>query len=127
MTHFILQCLMFVVWLAVAPAVFIWTLRHWVKSSPKVMEPSWRSYTAIAAITLVGFSILLWIGAQIWAWVIGGFPFYDPVLLSFYRWGALTSLAGLLASLGGNGKLRWPSFGLSILMMFSWLAAATGE
>jgi hypothetical protein len=50
-----------------------------------------------------------------------------PFLLRFYRWGPLTSVAGLFTSILGKGKLRWPSCGLSVLMTFLWFAAALGE
>jgi hypothetical protein len=55
--------------------------------------------------------------------------FHITILLfyGFYRWGGLTSLAGLLTSVLGKGKLRWPSCGVSALMIFLWFAAAMGE
>jgi hypothetical protein len=36
-------------------------------------------------------------------------------------------IAGVTASLLGKGKLRWPAFGVCVLMTFLWIAAATGE
>jgi len=66
---------------------------------------------------------MLWLISLAWARVIGGFPFYDPVLLRFYRWGALTGLAGLLVSFAGKGKLRWPACALSSLMVLLWFMA----
>ena len=70
---------------------------------------------------------MLWLISLIWARVIGGFPFYDPVLLRFYRWGGLTGLAGLVVSFVGKGKLRWPTCALSSLMILLWFMAAIGE
>jgi hypothetical protein len=109
------------------PAILIWAVQRWWHTSPKISEPAWRSYFAFAAISLAGISSLLWLISEIWAVVIGGFPYYDPVLLRFYRWGGWTGLAGLLASLAGKGKLRWPAFGLSFLMEVFWASAAIGE
>ena len=86
-------------------------------------EATWAS----AATTFVSLSALRWVTSLPWARVIGGFPFYDPVLLRFYLWGFLTSLTGLLTGILGKGKLRWPSCGLSVLMTFLWFAAALGE
>jgi hypothetical protein len=54
-------------------------------------------------------------------------PYYDPVLLHFYRCGSLTSTGGLLIALMGKGKLRWPAFGLSFLTEVFWASAAIGE
>jgi hypothetical protein len=82
---------------------------------------------AIAATTFVALSALLWVTSILWARAIGGFPYYDPVLLRIYGWGGLTSLAGLLTSVLGKGKLKWPSCGLSALMIILWFAAAMGE
>jgi len=72
---------------------------------------------------LDGYMYLDFFGAR----VIGGFPFYDRVLLRFYRWGLLTGLAGLLVSIGAKGKLRWPARELSSLMVFLWFMAASSE
>jgi hypothetical protein len=112
-------------WLPVA--VLFWAIWRWARSTPRIGAPAWRSYVALAAITFVGLSALLWVTSILWARAIGGFPYYDPVLLRFFRWGSSTSLAGLLASVIGKGKLRWPSCGLSVLMSFLWFAAAMGE
>jgi hypothetical protein len=102
----------------------VWLRAH---STPRICTPAWRSYLAFAATAFVSLSVLLWVVSLLWARVIGGFPFYDPALLRFYRWGFLTSLAGLLTSVVGKGKRRWPSCGLSALMAFLWFAAALGE
>jgi|SRR5579864_5604047 len=107
--------------------ILAWTLWRWSRSAPRIVEPAWRSYVAFTAIALAGASSLLWLVSIIWARVIGGFPYYDSTLLTFYRWGGLTSLAGLLVSFVGKGKLRWPACGLSALMSLLWFMAAMGE
>jgi hypothetical protein len=112
-------------WLPVA--VLFWAIWRWTRSTPRIDTPAWRSYVAFVATAFVGLSALLWVISILWARAIGGFPYYDPVLLRFYRWGGLTSLAGLLTSVMGKGKLRWPSCGLSVLMTFLWFAEAMGE
>ena len=107
--------------------ILVWALWRWSRTAPRIVEPAWRSYMAIGAISLAGASSMLWLISLIWARVIGGFPFYDPVLLRFYRWGALTGLAGLVVSFVGKGKLRWPACALSSLIVFLWFMAATSE
>jgi hypothetical protein len=127
MIRFFLRQFVSFIFLWLPLLVLFWAVRRWARSTPKISRPAWRSYVAFAATTLVTLSALLWVTSLLWARVIGGFPFYDPVLLRFYRWGFLTSLAGLLTSIAGKGKLRWPSCGLSALMTFLWFAAALGE
>lgn len=105
-------------------ALALW---RWLHNAPRIVEPAWRSYVAIVAMSFAGVSALLWVVSLVWARLIGGFPFYDPVLLRFYRWGFLTSALGLFVSLVGKGKLRWPTTGLSLLMSMLWLMAAAGE
>jgi hypothetical protein len=96
----------------------------WARSAPKIGEPVWRYHVAFAALGLAGLSSLLWLILGIWANVIGGFP-NDPMFLSLYRWGFLTSVGGLLTSFGAKGRLRWPTCGLSCLMMFMWFVASS--
>ena len=107
--------------------ILAWAIWRWLRTPPRIVEPAWRSYVAFAAISLAGVSLLLWLISVIWARVIGGFPYYDPVLLHFYRWGGTTSLFGLLVSFAAKGKLRWPACGLSFLMTLLWAMAAMGE
>lgn len=107
--------------------IFFSALRRWLRSSPRIAIPTWRGYSAISAFSLAGISLIMWVVLFAWAQAIGGFGFYNPVVLRFYRWGFLTGAAGLLISLIGKGKLRWPACGLSALMAFLWLAAATSE
>ena len=107
--------------------ILVWALWTWSRTVPRIVEPAWRSYVAFVAIGLAGLSSLLWFISLVWARLIGGFPFYDPVLLRFYRWGFLTGVAGLLISFAGKGRLRWPACALSLLMALLWVMAATGE
>ncbi len=107
--------------------ILAWALWRWLRTAPRIVEPAWRSYMAIGAIGFAGASSMLWLISLIWAMVIGGFPFYDPVLLRFYRWGFLTSALGLLISFAGKGRLKWPSCGLSLLMALLWMMAASSE
>jgi hypothetical protein len=67
------------------------------------------------ALLLIGFnlataSVLVGASSIVYAHVIGGFAFYDPLLLKIYRLGVLLSISGtLFASLGvrRSGPLRW--------------------
>jgi hypothetical protein len=84
---------------------------------------------------LVGFgfgtaSAALAVSSIVYAHAIGGFRYYDPLLLRIYRWGILLSVAGFLFSLGGiwgRDAWRWYSPLLSLGMLFVWFAYAIGE
>src|SRR5579859_5754319 len=108
-------------------ALLAWAIWRWALSVPKFPAPAWRTYLALVSTALAGISVLLWITIGIWARVIGGFPFYDPLLMRFYGLGFLTSSVGLVTALTGKGKLRWPACCVSALMTFLWIAAASGE
>src|SRR5215472_5851403 len=101
-------------------AILTWAFWRWARSSPQIVDPRWRSYVALIAVTLAGVSSMLSLIGYIWARFIGGFPFYDPVHLSLMRWGILTSFVGLLLSFVGKGKLRWPACGVSLFMTLLW-------
>ena len=127
MIRFFLRQLFSLLFLWLPLLILFWAVWRWARATPRIATPAWRSYVAFAATAFVGLSALLWVISLVWARVIGGFPFYDPILLRFYRWGFLTGAVGLLTSLIGKGKLRWPSCGLSALMIFLWFAAASSE
>jgi hypothetical protein len=127
MTHFILRGIFSDIFLGLPLLILIWAIWRRAHNSPRLVTPLWRSYVGVVAIGLAGLSSLLWLISLVWARVIGGFPYYDPVLLRFYRWGFLTASAGLFVSFLGKGKLRWPACGLSALMTLLWFGAAMGE
>jgi hypothetical protein len=107
--------------------IFYWAFRRWLRASPRIAAPAWRSYSAICAFCFALVSFILWLVLFAWAQVVGGFPYYDPFVLRFYGFGFLTGTIGLLCGLIGKGKLRWPACGMSALMAFLWLAAASSE
>src|SRR5215469_14041666 len=113
-----------VIFLTLMPAtIVVWALLRWDKSAPRFEKPLWRSCTAFAAFCFSVASVLLWVFTAIWALARRGFPYYDPVLLRIYGFGALLGLIGFLVSLPGKGKLRWPACGVAALMTFLWLVA----
>jgi len=127
MTDTFLSYLLGSLWVGLPPAALVFIFWYWMRSSPGIAEPVWRGYSAIGATTLAGISVMLWVFSFVWARKIGGFGYYDPVLMRFYRWGSVTGLAGLVAGFGGAGKLKWPACGLSTFMTLLWLIAAAGE
>ena len=110
--------------LLILPGVILaWALHRWWRTSPRIVEPVWRSYAAIGASGLATWSIFLFIVYSILVamgttgtceyWVCG------LIALS----GFAAAPLGFLASLPGNGKLRWPACGLSALVTAFWLIA----
>lgn len=99
-------------------AFVVW---HWLETSPRIVEPAWRSYAAIGASGLVAWSIFLF---TVYAILVG---MGTTGTCEYWVCGliALSGFAaaplGFLASLLGNGKLRWPACGLSALMTVFWL------
>ena len=104
------------------PAILVWAIRRWWRTSPRIAAPAWRSYLAIGAIVLVGLSQLLRIVTGVWADVSGGggFP-SNPAFIWLLGFGFLAAPAGLLIGLFSKGILRWPACGLSVLMKFLWI------
>lgn len=107
--------------------ILIWAFLRWWRSTPRIGVPAWRSYTAIGAFCVSVLSFLLWLTLFAWAHAIGGFPFYDPVVMCFYALGFLTGVLGMVLSLIGKGKLCGPSFSFVAIMTLLWVLAASGE
>jgi hypothetical protein len=88
------------------------------------------SLLSLVAFSLATCSALLALISLIYAHAIGGFPYYDPRLLRFYRWGGILSDAGLVLGIIGcwrRSSLRWyaPLCALGIAVF--WAVAAMGE
>jgi hypothetical protein len=110
-----------------APVLLITGWIRWARRS--------QARQVFPALALAGFivgsaSALLALGAVIYAWSIGGFPYYDPRLMRIYGAGLLLSLAGLVASLAGlarSSPLRWHAPALSLAMLLLWFLWMQGE
>ena len=91
--------------------------------------------TPLALLSLFAFflatcSALLAFGGLIYAHAIGGFPFYDPLLMRLYRWGGLLSLAGIVIGVIGcwrRSALRWYAPICAVGVFIFWFGAAMGE
>jgi len=111
----------------VLPATVIWGWVRWATHG--------KQWIFFPIVSLIGFVFATMSGLfAIWsihyAHTIGGFPFYDPLLLRFYRWGALLSATGFLFAIIGVWKpssLRWHSLVSAAGTFIFWVAAAAGE
>jgi hypothetical protein len=119
---------LFVVGVYIAlPAVMIW---GWVRWRKRIQPRTPFSILSLIGFTLATASGLLAISSVLYAHAVGGFPFYDRLLLRIYRWGALLSLSGIVFAVIGAWRpspLRWHAPACAIGTLLFWFAAATGE
>jgi hypothetical protein len=112
---------------AALPALVIWASVRLARR-PRVSGVS--PILSLIGLALATASVSLAIGSVLYAHAIGGFPFYDPLLLRIYRWGALLSISALLFAIGGvwrPSSTRWHALAASIVVLLFWFAAAMGE
>jgi hypothetical protein len=111
-------------------------------ASPILLVHGWRRWarreqprTLPARLSLAGFSLatasaLLAVGSFAYSTAIGGFPFYDPRLLSIFFAGGVLSLLAILFAVGGlfrPGPLRWHALLCALGTLGFWFFQANGE
>jgi hypothetical protein len=112
---------------AVLPAAIVVAWIRWVRG--KAPE-TWLSRSSLLALGLATCSGLLAMISLVYAHAIGGFPYDDPRLLRFYRWGGVLADAGfVLGIIGcwGRNPVRWYAPLCALGMSVFWVAAAMGE
>jgi len=110
-----------------APAVLIW---GWVRWMWRPKQRNLCSILSLASFSLATASALLAVLARIYAFSIGGFPYFDPRLLKIYRWGILLSLTGILLGISGvwrPSSLRWHAPACAVGTLMFWTMAASSE
>jgi hypothetical protein len=118
---------LWVISILATPVLWIVGWHKWIRAPRQWGIPCLFSLVSFATTSA---SALLVIGSLIYSRKIGGFPYYDPLLLRIYRWGAGIALLGFVLSLGGiwrRNTLRWyaPLFSFGVLLF--WIMAAEGE
>ncbi len=104
-----------------------WT--RWVKREPEARLTPW-SILSLVGFTLATLSTVLGISSVLYAHAIGGFPFYDPLLMRIYRWGALLALGGFVCGIVGcwrRSLLRWYAPACAVAILVFWFVSAMGE
>ena len=94
-----------------------------------------ESATLCSRLTRAGFvfgtaSAALATLSTLYALMIGGFPYYDPLLLRIYGIGMLLSCVGILFALTGlwrRSNLRWHGIVLPTSMLLLWVLWASSE
>lgn len=113
--------------ICVLPFVLVWGWARWVRHT---QPRTWPALLSLFGFVLATVSGLLAISMLSYAHFIGGFPYYDPVLLRIYRWGTLLSLSGFLSGFIGiwrPGPLRWHAPACAAGTLLFWLAVASSE
>jgi hypothetical protein len=109
------------------PLTTIW---GWIRWTSRSHLPGLSSILSLIGFALATASGILAISTLMYGRAIGGFQYYDPLLLRIYRLGALLSLIGILFSLSGAwrpGPLRWHAPICSAGMLLFWFVQAMGE
>jgi hypothetical protein len=109
------------------PLAIVWGwVRWWRVTQPRTLF----SLVSLVGFTLATASGLLAISTVVYADEIGGFPFYDPLIMQIYRWGDWLSLSGMVFALIGvwrQGPLRWLAPISALGTFVFWIALSTGE
>jgi hypothetical protein len=122
----VISATLFAVGYLAAPVSLIWGWLRWQKLPMPRTAPSILSLTGFVLATVSG---LLAVSTIAYA-QIHRFPFYDPLLLRIFRWGALLSAGGLVFGLAGvwrPSSLRWHAPASGFAMLIFWIVAASGE
>jgi hypothetical protein len=104
-----------------APVTAVWAIQRCWRAEPKIELPAWRGYLALAAFAMAAVSMILWYSAVLWTTWKYGFMLYDQLFPRFDVPGMLLALGGIVLSLSGKGKLRWPACFVSFAMGYMWL------
>ena len=107
--------------------ILVWGWTRWASHR----QPRGRqSILALMGFTLASASGLLAISSMLYAYVVGGFRYYDPLLLRIFVCGGLLSAAGTVFAIAGareSSALRWHAVGFSAGMLLFWFMSAPGE
>lgn len=111
----------------VMPVLTIWGWIRWRKmTQPRIL----MSDLSFAGFALATASVLLAALTVFAAMIRGGFPYYDPLLLTIYKIGLLLSLGGLIFGICGIwriGPVRWHAPICALGMLLFWLLSAASE
>ena len=89
-----------------------------------------HSILLLLSLSFATASVLLAVSSAMYAKATGGFPYYDPLLLSIFRWGFVLSSGAIifaLSTLRRRSALRWFALACSLAILLFWLGTAMGE
>ena len=112
------------------PAAMVAMIWGWVRWSKRAQRPTLTSVLSLIGFTLATASGLLAVSSLLYAHAIDGFGYYDPLLMSLYRWGALLSASSFALGLSGvwrPSSLRWYTPLCGIWTFLFWFVVAMSE
>jgi hypothetical protein len=109
------------------PALLVWGWLRWRRNP--------QSRTISSTLSLIGFilatlSALLAVSTILYALAIGGFRYYDALLLKIYAAGGLLAIGGFVFAVSGIWRpnpLRWHAPICAITVFLYWLMMASSE
>lgn len=110
----------FIILGAVTAAAIGW--RYHARTPQDSTKARWRPAVATAGLLLLSLSVLVFAAYGTRNALIGGDGNGSMTTLRFIRIGTYLSLFGVISSLAGNGKGRWPALVGSCFMLFLWFA-----
>lgn len=125
-----LESLSIILYIVITVAVPILAIWGWMRYARNMQPRTPFSNLSLAGFGFATLSALLAIGTACYAYLIGGFQYYDPVLIDIYGIGLLLSIGGLACGLIGllrPNPLRWHAPVCSLGMFIFWLLSAVRE
>jgi hypothetical protein len=110
-----------------APVILIVGWFRWYKAPKQITT---QASLSLIAFVLATTSALLALSSMAYSVMRGGFRYYDPTLLNFFRAGLSISLISLVFSIGSVWKpssLRWFAPALSFSMLVLWAVWVSQE
>lgn len=101
----------------------------WIKLARRSRQKDMSWYFALVGFSLATASALLAIFGIGYGRMIGGFRYYDPLLMRIFLWGTGLSLASVIYALTSLRRttFRWFAVALSITTLLFWLFCMTAE
>jgi len=125
-----IESVLVVVYVVCVVATPVLLVAGWLRWAKLRQRASLLSVFSVIGFTLATLSVLLYVSSILYAHAIGGFPYYDPLLMRIYRWGGRLSLSGLAFGIAGCWRpnpLRWYAPLASVAVFLFWCLAAMGE
>lgn len=104
-----------------APVTAVLAIVRWWRAERRIELPAWRAYLAVAAFGMATLSVLLWYTSVLWTTWKYGFSLYDQFFPRLDAPGAVLAVGGILLSVPGKGKLKWPACFISFAMAYMWV------
>jgi hypothetical protein len=106
--------------------VMLGVARYFDRSKTRILH----SILLLISLSFATASVVLAVSSAMYAKATGGFPYYDPLLLSIFRWGFVLSSGAIIfafSTLRRPTILRWLALAYGVAMLLFWFGTAMGE